>query len=460
MPETSTRATQSTEALEAYLKGKEAYGPRSAEGIKTAITELSRAVTLDPEFAVAHAKLARAYALAREYAGLDVAYAYPPAQIQINRALALAPTDWDVLAEYAWFLSDAQRMSFGDKTINLDQVVAAFDAAITANPNNADAHRGKGWTLVNNDRLDEARSSLERAKELNPRDPLIYLNLTAVAWKQGNIKEALKLATVAVRQNPTALYARSVLSAAYQELGDIETAHRVWQSCRVESACAVSLWDLFIQLGIESDDPKLLGDYTVLDKFYAAGRYDEFAQEVATLNAVSLIGKVEMYTDVGAWDEAYSLIQNNPAVFEPVFKGVSSSYTQTIRNEIALLAVLQNQDDPRAKGVRASLAKKYQGVVPGEHIALDIYFNGAAWRILEGDLDGAMVWLNAMADQGRFLYYFSGNSALLDRLKSRPDYQAFRARMDSYRTRDRSLIEAQIANPPEFWWSPDELQAD
>ena len=80
--------------------------------------------------------------------------------------------------------------------------------------------------------------------------------------------------------------------------------------------------------------------------------------------------------------------------------------------------------------------------------------------MLEGDLDGAMVWLNAMADQGRFYFPFTGNPVLFDPLKSRDDYSAFRARMASYHVRDRALIEAQIANPPEVWWSPDELEAD
>ena len=70
-----------------------------ADGIEQGITELIRAVTIDPEFAVAHAKLSRAYGLAKSYGDLAEAYAFPRAQIHIDRALALAPTDWDVLSE-------------------------------------------------------------------------------------------------------------------------------------------------------------------------------------------------------------------------------------------------------------------------------------------------------------------------------------------------------------------------
>lgn len=457
LPETGARATQSTEALEAYLKGKELYGPRSAEGVETGVTELIRAVTLDPEFAVAHAKLARAYALAEEYSDLDVAYAYARSKIHMERALALAPNDWDILAEHAWFLA-GYRPYVGDKTVELDQVIAAFDAAIAANPNNADAHRGRGLTLSRAGRLDEARSSLMRAKALNPREPLIYLNLINVARGQSNFQEVLNLAKDAVRQNPAALYSRASLANAYEALGDIETSHRILQSCRVESACTSNLGEIYLQLGIDFDDPKLVGDYIALMKFFLAGDYEAFAQTVDRLNGHPLPEKVVMYASVGAWDEAYHLIQNNPGVFETLFAGSLVADTQTLVWEIILLATLESQNDPRAEAVRASLSKKYQGVVPGEHTDLSIYFNGAMWSVLDGDLDGAMIWLNAMADQGH--WHFFDHHAIFDPLKPRADYQAFRARMDSYRDRDRALIEAQLANPPEVWWSVDELETE
>jgi hypothetical protein len=69
-----------------------------------------------------------------------------------------------------------------------------------------------------------------------------------------------------------------------------------------------------------------------------------------------------------------------------------------------------------------------------------------------------MVWLNARAGLGRLEMW--DNYAAFGPLKPRADYQAFRGRMESYRARDRKLIEAQLANPPEVWWSPDELEED
>ena len=76
--------------------------------------------------------------------------------------------------------------------------------------------------------------------------------------------------------------------------------------------------------------------------------------------------------------------------------------------------------------------------------------------MLNDDPDGAMVWLNALAGLGRPQNL--DNVAIVSSLKPRADFQAFSARMEAFRTRDRALIEAQLANPPQVWWSPDELE--
>lgn len=454
LPETSDRATQSTEALEAYLKGKEAYGSRNIADIEFGITELIRAVTLDPEFAVAHAKLARAYTLESAYGDLDLTTAISRAQIHIKRAQALAPDDWEVLSEYAWYL-EAIRGNIVGTDITFDQVIAAFDAAIAANTNNAEAHRGRGFSLFRAGQNEAAKISLERAKELNPRDSLILLNLGGIAQAQGDL-EALKVLNIeAVRITPESLQNWGNLGRAYRRLGDVETAHRIYQSCKVENFCSSSLGSLHLELGIDVSDPRLLGEYALFTKSYLAGDFEAFAQLVASLNTPPLPVKLEMYATVGRWGEGYKLINDNPAAFETLLLGGTNTGAEAIGRQTSLLEVLEQNDDPRSKSLRASLAKTYDGVVPTDNSVLQTYINGARWRMLNSDPDGAMVWLNALAERGQS--ELLTKYATFDPLKPRADYQAFRARMESYRVRDRALIEAQLANPPEVWWTPDEV---
>lgn len=458
LPETSDRLTQSTEALEAYLKGKESYGSRNITDIDTGITELIRATTIDPEFAVAHAKLARAYALEEIYGASGNLNAHPRARIHIERAQALAPDDWEVLSEYAWVLEFITTNVVGND-ITVDQVIAAFEAAITANPNNAEAHRGKGFTLYRAGRMEAAKISLERAKELNPRDSLILLNLGRIAQAQGDL-EALKVLNIeAVRVTPESLQHWGNVGRAYQSLGDVETAHRIFQSCRAERFCTSSLGSLHLELGIDVVDPRLLAhEHALFIKAYLAGDFDAFAELIATLNTPPLPVKLNMYATVGRWGEGYKLINDNPAAFETLFLGGTNTGAGAIDQQTSLLEVLEQNDDPRSKSLRASLAKTYNGVVPTDNSVSQTYINGARWRMLNSDPDGAMVWLNALADLSQSVLVTKYTT--FDPLKPRADYQAFVARMESYRARYRALIEAQLANPPDVWWSPEEVLGD
>lgn len=123
--------------------------------------------------------------------------------------------------------------------------------------------------------------------------------------------------------------------------------------------------------------------------------------------------------------------------------------------DVALLATLERKDDARADAFRLFLEKKYENIESIKSEDAENYATLAAWRMLNNDPDGAMKWLNALAQRGiTKLVFFD---ALFEPLKSRSDYQAFRTLMNGYRARDRAIIEAQLANPPAVWWSVDEL---
>jgi len=454
IPLSNERPTQSTEAFEAYFKGKEAYGPRSADGIEQGITELIRAVTLDPNFAVAHANLARAYRLANIYGGLANDLASSRSQIHMERALALEPQDWEVLAENAWWLR-SKWLKFGDQETSLKEVLLAFDAAIAANTNNADAHRGKGLTLVDAKLFDDAKVALENARILNPEDPLIYLNLTEIATAQSDAQERLNLAIKAVKINPNTAQPRMVLAASYAILGELETAHRIYKSCSEERICARNVGNLYSRLNIAISDSSLMSDYAFATKHYLAEDFAKVEQVLSAATQAPLSVKIEVYVSIGRYDLAYQVIQENPVTFEPFMQGQAGSDVVNTSTEISILATLEHQGDAKAKVLRQSLSQKYQDVVPGEHIDTTVYQNGAAWHMLNGDPDTAMIWLNALADRG--VSAVIGFHSIFKPLEHRADYQAFRARMDGYTARDRALIQAQLDNPPDIWWSPDEL---
>ena len=72
------------------------------------------------------------------------------------------------------------------------------------------------------------------------------------------------------------------------------------------------------------------------------------------------------------------------------------------------------------------------------------------------DPDGAMAWLNGLGDHNIVANWFN-QIAVLEPLKERSDYKEFEKRNDARVTELRSIIESQLANPPEVWWSIKEV---
>lgn len=446
LPETDARPTQSTEAYDAYLKGKEAYGPRTPEGIEESLDWLGRAVTLDPDFAVAHAKLARAYALQREYAGLDRRHADFRGNTHIDRAMELAPKDWDVLSERAWIMFDT--------SATLPEKISAFDAAIAANPNNASAHRGRGLLLTNHAEITSGMDSLTKARSLDPRSAIVLVNMAGVYVKRDDIDGQRAIILDALRIDPDLHLARGGLALNAWERGEVETAYRIARSCQGKSYCDGARANIYAALGMDDNLAALNNEWWDRYLLFKRGETEALEQSIRSLAGANRLVLLSLYDTFNMAGKAYRLIQDNPAPFAFLLDETPNEGVYAAGAELSLLWAFEQAGDPRAAQVRASLAQKFKDVTPGTQNFNDAYILGAQWRMAENDPDGAMDWLNALADKGVPDTLVQVSSHWFAPLYDRPDYKAFKDRMLAHAARDRALIEAQLANPPEVWWTP------
>lgn len=451
LPETGAPATQSTESYDAYLQGREAYRNRTEDALNESLDWMGRAVTLDPDFAQAHAQLARIYTLQREYAGLGLVHARFRSKTHIDRALELAPNDWEVLSEHAWQI-------FGER-LNLEDGLAAFDAAISANPNNASAHRGRGLLLLNYGETEDGMVSLQQARQLDPKSEILLINMSGGFEDRDDIDGSQAILLDSLKLNPDFQLARGQLSHVLVQRGNIEMAHRIAMSCQGDNYCDNALGNIYAHLGMD-------------DRLAALGArawvpYLPFKNEnTAELDRlVSIATGFDPLSDLGLLDllnrptQAYSTIQDSPERLDLLLGGELEPNSTNLRYELALYWALQQAEDPRAAEVRASLSMGFESVEPGPYNFGTAYINGAKWRMVENDPDGAMAWLNALADRGVPTTNVQVKLHWFEPLYDRPDYQAYKAKMLEIAARDRALIEAQLANPPEIWWTPDELLA-
>jgi TolB-like protein/Tfp pilus assembly protein PilF len=165
------RYTDNIEAYQLYVKARRWCEKRSAEGFKRGIEYLTRAIQIDPNYALAHAELAQCISVPCYYGSVDPNLAYPKARLVAQRALEIDPDLAEghevlatVLQNYDWDWSNAEK---------------EYRRAIKLNPNYPMAHYHYSYHLALLGRTEEA---IREATEALSRDPTSGLLNAALAF--------------------------------------------------------------------------------------------------------------------------------------------------------------------------------------------------------------------------------------------------------------------------------------
>lgn len=181
--------SQNVEAYELYLEGRYYWSLRTPEWIRIGIVHFEEAIEKDPNFALAYAGLADAYAISAS--GLPAAERFPQARraarkaLELNSELAEAHTALAFLT----YKSDWQ----------WDAAEASFQRAIELSPNYALAHHWYGELLGLLGRSEESIARLEEARELDPASVAIQTDLCDAYYRARRFDEAIhecRLATL------------------------------------------------------------------------------------------------------------------------------------------------------------------------------------------------------------------------------------------------------------------------
>jgi TolB-like protein/DNA-binding winged helix-turn-helix (wHTH) protein len=163
--------THSSEAYRAYLRGVHLYARWTDSDRLQARDEFLRATMLDPQFAKAHAWLARTYKRAARRAIGDIARNRALASAALEIALKLDPTIADL-----WWV----KMEFTERD-NAPLAVRAsgLERALEANPDDAEAMLTLGHVYIQQARRPEALQIFESGYAA---DPLWLPVLVSTAW--------------------------------------------------------------------------------------------------------------------------------------------------------------------------------------------------------------------------------------------------------------------------------------
>jgi len=204
-------ATENTEAYQLYLKGRFYWNKRTAEGFRKAVELFQSAIDKDPGYALAYTGLADCYNLMTAYFVLPSSEGFAKAKASANKAIALD----NALAEPHTNLASIA----SDYDWNFEVAGREFRRSIELNPNYATAHHWYGEFLAAMGKKEEGLMEIQKAIEIDPLAPVLYVSSAWINFSLGNSSKALADADRALELDPRFPRALTTKAVIYTELG-------------------------------------------------------------------------------------------------------------------------------------------------------------------------------------------------------------------------------------------------
>jgi TolB-like protein/DNA-binding winged helix-turn-helix (wHTH) protein/Flp pilus assembly protein TadD len=206
--------TESTEAQEAYWKGRYHMRKLTPQELQEGIRYFNRAIELDPKFALAYAGLASSYSTLGARGTLSPMEAYPKVIAAATKALELDDT-----------LAEAHHAQARVKRDNWDLAGAEKELkrAIELNRNYAEARHNYSHLLIALGRPAESLSESKRLLEIDPLDLQWNAHLGWYYLRMRQYDQAIKkcLGTLEMGEN---FWSHYYLGQAYEQISRYEEA--------------------------------------------------------------------------------------------------------------------------------------------------------------------------------------------------------------------------------------------
>ncbi|MDH5323688.1 MAG: winged helix-turn-helix domain-containing protein, partial [Gammaproteobacteria bacterium] len=209
------------EAYQLYLQGRHLLNRRSPESVNLAGDYFARAITLDPEFAAAHAGLATAFGLSGGNSLVKsrrLADVYEPALAEARKALELD----DRLPEA--HVAMALALALAGDIENENAIEEHFETALRLDPALSDAKLLFGNFLSRHGRQQDAIVQYREALLHDPASPNILSRLGKELVDTGMEQEGLQLLERAVEIEPWQFNSHIRLGWIYAVLGRLDEA--------------------------------------------------------------------------------------------------------------------------------------------------------------------------------------------------------------------------------------------
>jgi Tfp pilus assembly protein PilF len=219
----TAQRTVKPEAYDAYLLGRHHWDQRTEVSLERALAYFQTAIATDPDFALAHAGLAMAYAPRLIFGYLPPGRGLSEQKAAALKALELDPGLGDARAALA--AARAQEWDW-------DGAEAEFRSAVETDPSSTVAHLWYGWFLHALGRFDESLAQRRRALELDPLNGPVNRGVARDLVATGRDAEAVAQWQRVLELEPSLGWTHLHLALFRLERGETGAASRDFERAR------------------------------------------------------------------------------------------------------------------------------------------------------------------------------------------------------------------------------------
>ncbi|MFY0592979.1 tetratricopeptide repeat protein [Roseivirga sp.] len=252
------KPTKNAAAYELYLRANQIRS-NAADTLQLEIELLNQAISLDPEFAKAHASLVLSYDLLNQYGNFPYDQTLEKMEYHVNEALKHSSNDPDAYRARAWFV----RKNFSLGPSRFKEVIEDLERVVELVPNHALAFNDLQISLRDQNRILEADSVLLIAWELDPLNKAITHNVAGLYANRGETEKAIEIVEEALVEHPNfaPLYTQMIGFMRNSPYGRTERAFLLAHEANKRFPKDVGLLDKLVELSQALDLPPVSEKY-------------------------------------------------------------------------------------------------------------------------------------------------------------------------------------------------------
>jgi TolB-like protein/Flp pilus assembly protein TadD len=192
--EGESHGTKNAHAQDLYFKGLKAFNERTDQQLRVALQYFQQAVEADSTYALAHAGLAKTFAVLPAFGDFAVVDALRKGSASAARAISLDPSLGEAHAALGQI---AQNLEW-----DLTSALRSYRRAVKFSPKDATAHQWYAEALMLTGDLTGSATEIELALESDPLSPSAKTVRAYQALLRGDLPAALRLYQNLVRESP------------------------------------------------------------------------------------------------------------------------------------------------------------------------------------------------------------------------------------------------------------------